>query len=195
MVASRKPQYFTLKEYLAMEAVSETKHGYFYGEIYAMAGASPNHNRISSSTIGSLIAQLAKRPCDVFGSDQRVRVSGVHYAYPDISIVCGKPEFDDKKPATLLNPTVLIEVLSSSTEDDDRRIKALHFRERETVQEYLLIAQDKIHIEHWVRDAEDAWRVKFTISQNAVLELQSINCTLALADMYAKVDFEDQAAS
>jgi Uma2 family endonuclease len=195
MAASRKPQYFTVKEYLAMEAVSETKHEYYRGEIRAMSGAHPNHNRIANSAIISLGVQLRKRPCDIFGSDQRVRISDLQYAYPDISIVCGTPEFNGDNPPSLLNPTVLIEVLSSSTESYDRGEKLVGYRLLSSVQEVLLIAQNRCHITHYVRQAEHKWVLSDVLQLEAVIELASIDCTLALADVYAKVNFEDEAAS
>ncbi|MFN8374735.1 MAG: Uma2 family endonuclease [Anaerolineae bacterium] len=191
MSAMPNPKSVTVKEYLTLDEKSEFKHEYYHGEIYAMAGASPNHNRIASSTIGSFVRQLEDRPCDVFGSDQRVRISDIHYAYPDISIVCDIPLFDDANPPTLLNPTVLIEVLSSSTEGYDRHFKAQHFRAHDSLQEYLLIAQDRIHVEHWIRQPQEKWLLAELSRLETVIELASIHCTLALVDVYRKVRFED----
>ncbi|MFN8372185.1 MAG: Uma2 family endonuclease [Anaerolineae bacterium] len=191
MSAMPDPKHWTVEAYLAFEATSEIKHEYFDGEIYAMAGASPNHNRISGSTYAAVYSQLRKRPCDVFGSDQRVRVNDIHYVYPDLSIVCGTPEFDTSNPPSLLNPTILIEVLSPSTEDDDRGRKDDDYRALPGLREFLFIAQDRCHIIHYVRQTEHQWLLTDVLSLDAVLELKSIHCTLALADVYEKVTFDD----
>lgn len=194
MSALRKPQW-TAKSYLAFESASDVRHEYLDGEVYAMSGASKNHNRIAMSTSSSLFTQLSNHPCDVFPSDMRVRVSSVQYAYPDISVVCGQPLFGDEKPDTLLNPTVLIEVLSPSTEDYDRGKKSEGYRTLASLQEYLLISQDKCHIEHYVRQANDKWLLTEVRRMDVILELNSIQCKLKVSDVYIKVKFEDEISS
>jgi Uma2 family endonuclease len=109
-------QRWTVKEYLAFEMTSEIKHEYFDGEIYAMTGASRKHNIISMNTASALHVQLGETPCETYQGDMRVQVSAVQYVYPDVTVVCDEPQFSGEKPDTLLNPTVLIEVLSPSTE-------------------------------------------------------------------------------
>ncbi len=192
MSALPKPQW-TIKSYLAFEEASEVRHEYLYGEVYAMTGASKNHNLIVATTITSLGTQLAKRPCAVFPSDQRLRVSAEQYSYPDISVVCGEPQFGDEKPDTLLNPTVLIEVLSPSTEGYDRGKKSEGYRKLKSLQEYLLISQEKYHIEHYVRQ-NNKWVVTDVNQLDATIELTSIECTLAVADIYQKVKFDDESS-
>src|SRR5262245_48428108 len=121
-VMSAVPQpTWTPESYLAFERVSEIKHEYFNGEIFAMTGASRNHNRITIKTGAILLNQLGQRRCDVFASDMRVKIKKIgKYTYPDVSVVCGEPEFEDQEVDTLVNPNVIIEVLSPSTENYDR---------------------------------------------------------------------------
>jgi Uma2 family endonuclease len=189
-------KFMTPEEYLDFERASQTKHEYFAGEIFAMAGASENHNLIVMSAGANLYAQLRKRPCKAYASDMRVKTrSTVLYTYPDISVVCGEPQFEDAEVDTLLNPTVIIEVLSPSTESYDRGKKFQHYRTLESLQEYLLIAQDEPHIEHYVRQPDHQWLLSEAQGMEASLELPFIECTLALADVYEKVTFESGAAT
>jgi Uma2 family endonuclease len=185
-------QRWTPESYLVFERASEEKHEYFNGSIYAMTGASENHNLIMVSTSASLHNQLRKRPCRVYPSDMRVKTrSTVLYTYPDISVVCGDSQFEDDVFDTLLNPTVIIEVLSPSTERYDRGKKFQHYRTLESLQEYLLIAQDSVRIEHYVRRGEQ-WLLTDAKHLDTVLTLPSIECKLALADVYEKVSFDDE---
>ncbi len=131
------------QEYLALERQAETKSEYYAGEVFAMAGASRRHVKIMVNTVVSLAAQLKERSCEVFTSDMRVKVSATGlYTYPDVAVVCGKPRFDDDQEDILLNPTVIIEVLSKSTEAYDRGEKFALYRALESMTDYLLIAQD-----------------------------------------------------
>ena len=191
MVAQHK--YVTPEDYLKFERQSETKHEYFDGEIFAMTGASEKHNTISGNAFASLHTQLRKQPCSVYPSDMRVRTySTVHYTYPDISVVCGEAKFEDDEVDTLLNPTLIIEVLSPSTENYDRGKKFQHYRTLPSLQEYLLIAQDSVSVEHYIRK-DNEWIFSDAASLEAVITLPSINCSLALGDVYEKVNFgEDQ---
>jgi len=177
------------EEYLRLERESEVRHEYLAGEIVAMVGASKDHNRIVTSTSFALYAQLRRRPCDLFSNGMRVRVSlsGL-YAYPDLTVVCGDPLFFEEDANTLLNPTVIIEVLSPSTEGYDRGKKFQHYRGLRSLKEYLLISQDTYHIDHFVRQGEIGWLLTEYDGPAATLDLASIDCTLALADVYEKVD-------
>ncbi len=190
-MSALREQTWTVEQYLEFERTSEIKHEYLDGSIYAMTGASPNHNLIAVNTAASLHAQLRKHPCIVFPSDQRVKADRL-YAYPDISVVCGTPQYTDETPRTLLNPTVIVEVLSPSTEAYDRGTKSQHYRELASLQEYLLIAQDSYRVEHYVRQHNGQWLLSDVVGIDATLELASIGCTLSLADVYEKVTFEDE---
>ena len=185
----------TAAEYLAMERASEEKHEFLDGEIYLMSGASRNHNLILVNVLASLHAQLRKRPCVVYPSDMRVKVndSGL-YTYPDISVVCDPPQFDEADQDTLLNPTLIIEVLSPSTESYDRGKKFQHYRTLESLQEYVLIAQDSPRIERYLRQPNHEWLLADASGLESTLELASIQCTLVLADVYEKVSFEETDA-
>lgn len=188
-------KFVTPEEYLAFERASEIKHEYLGGEVYAMTGASRNHNKIVANTLASLHGQLRKSPCEIYPSDMRVKTrSPVLYTYPDITIVCDEPQFEDTILDTLLNPTVIIEVLSPSTEAYDRGNKFRHYRTIPSLQEYVLIAQDSRRIERYLRQPNNEWLLSEAAGPDATLTLPSIQCELALADVYEKVTFEDPQA-
>ncbi len=189
---STQPQtYLTPEEYLAFEREAEVKHEYYAGEIFAFAGASRQHNLIVANVIRELGNEVKARPCEVYPSDMRVRVSPTGlYTYPDVTVVCGEARFGDEHSDTLLNPTVIVEVLSPSTEGYDRGEKFEHYRKLDSLQEYLVIAQERHHVEHHVRQPEGQWLLSETDSVDAVIELPSIACHLLVADIYEKVEFE-----
>ena len=182
---------WTDERYLAFERASDIRHEYLNGEVFALAGASVRHNLIAANILANIHAQLRKRPCVVFPSDMRLKVSRTGlYTYPDISVVCGPPEFDDAHDDTLLNPTVIVEVLSPSTEQYDRGKKFQHYRTLESLQEYGLVAQDSQRIEHYVRQDNGQWLLTDINQPDVSLDLRSISCALLLADVYEKVTFE-----
>ncbi|MDM8557682.1 Uma2 family endonuclease [Candidatus Parabeggiatoa sp. HSG14] len=188
---STQPQtaYITPEEYLALERKAEYKSEYFEGEIFAMSGASLEHNQITANVLAEIHTQFKKRPCRVYVNDMRVKVSPTGlYTYPDIVALCDKPRFDDAQKDTLLNPTVLIEVLSDSTANYDRGTKFKHYRTLDSLKEYLLVAQDEYHIEHHVKQENNQWLLSETSDLQEVIELPSINCHLALIDIYDKVE-------
>ncbi|MBX3062833.1 MAG: Uma2 family endonuclease [Anaerolineae bacterium] len=184
------PNIWTEEAYLAFERSSEIRHEHLNGRIYAMTGGTPNHNLISGNAYASLHSQLRDQPNRVYGSDQRVKVkrTGLN-TYPDISVVWDTPQFAND---TLLNPIVLIEVLSPSTEAYDRGKKFQHYRELESLQEYILISQSSHRVERYSRQSDGKWVLSDVIGLDASLELPSIQCRLALADVYAKVTLEDE---
>ena len=141
MSSQTSPKY-TPKEYLAIERASQQKNEYFNGDIFAMGGASERHNLIVGNVFASLHIQMRDKPCKVYSSDMRVKISATGlYTYPDIVALCGEASFDDEQQDTLLNPNVIIEVLSKSTEGYDRGEKFAHYRKIETVKECILISQ------------------------------------------------------
>jgi Uma2 family endonuclease len=158
--------------------------------MFAMGGASREHNIITLNVGSGLHGQLSHRSCEVYQADMRVRVSpsGL-YTYPDIAVVCGEPQFEDAELDTLLNPSVLLEVLSESTEDYDRGTKFEHYRQIQSLTDYVLIAQKKPHVEHFHRQPDGRWILWETNSLDDELDLPSIGCQLKLADIYAKVTF------
>ena len=179
----------TPEEYLALERKAERKSEYFKGEIFAMSGASPQHVLIVTNVVAELRGQLKTRPCTVYSTDLRLKVSAAGlYTYPDVIVVCGEPQFDDDHKDTLLNPTLIVEVLSESTKDYDRGAKFEQYRKIESFVEYVLIAQDKRHVEHFVRQAGNRWLLSETNRLEDTLELTSIACNLMLTEVYDKVE-------
>lgn len=177
-------------EYLAIERRAGYKSEYVDGEVFALAGASEQHNLIVGNVLAGLHAQLRKRPCRVYASDMRVKVSQVGlYAYPDVAVVCGELFFDDDQKDTLLNPTVIAEVLSASTEGYDRGKKFEYYRRLQSLREYLLIAQDRCHIEHYTRQSDGQWLLAEIEEMQGAVHLPSIECDLRLAEIYEKVEW------
>jgi Uma2 family endonuclease len=184
--------FVTEQEYLEFEQSSELKHEYTGAEIIAMSGASREHNLIALNISTSLNSQLAERHCEIYQSDMRVQVkSSGSYRYPDISVVCGEPEFADTNPESLLNPTVLIEVLSSTTAITDRIQKLREYRRIPSLHEYLLISQDSPRVERYLRQDDINWLYTDLSGIEQKLKLPSINCVLQFSEIYRKINFED----
>ena len=176
-------------DYLAIERQAETKHEYVDGEVFAMAGASERHNLIVAHLVADLDAQMRGRPCRVYPGDLRVAVSvdGPFY-YPDVVAVCEQPRLLDAERDTLLNPAVVIEVLSPSTEAFDRGLKFAHYRAIDSLQEVVFVAQDAVRVEHFARRPDGQWLLSERSTLDATVELPSIACRLDLARVYDKVD-------
>lgn len=188
-MSSQPKTLLTAEEYLSIERQAVYKSEYFAGEMFAMSGASRRHNLIVTNVVGELRAQLKNRPCEVYPSDMRVKIPGTGlYTYPDVVVVCGEAQFEDECIDTLLNPALLVEVLSESTEGYDRGKKSEHYRKLASLTEYLLIAQEQHHLEHYVRQSDNQWLLSETDDLQATIHLPSINCDLALAEVYDKVD-------
>jgi Uma2 family endonuclease len=182
---------YTSEEYLALDRAAEFKSEYHAGEIFAMAGASEEHNIISLNVASELRVRLRGGRCRPFSADMRVSVGGADlYAYPDVVVVCGERQFADGRRDVLLNPTLIVEVLSPTTEAYDRGGKFEGYRHLESLQEYLLIAQDRAHVEQYTRQPDGRWLLAEAGGLAAVLHLPSIGCDLALADVYEGVSFE-----
>lgn len=180
----------TAEEYLALERQASYKSEYCNREVFAMAGASRRHNLIALNIGAELRAQLKQRLCEVYTSDMRVKVSRTGlYTYPDVVVVCGEPTFEDAEVDTLLNPTLLVKVLSKSTEDYDRGGKFEHYRTLTSLQEYLLVAQDRCHVVHYTRQPDNTWLLAETDKITDQLHLPLLGCDPALSEVYAKVSF------
>lgn len=188
---STLPQpYLSPEHYLAIERRAETKSEYFAGEMFAMSGASEPHNVVTVNVSGELRALLRGRPCRSYASDMRVKVSATGlYTYPDVVVVCGERLFDDEQRDTLTNPTVIIEVLSPSTELDDRGKKFEMYSRLESLTDYILVSQDKPRVEHYARQGDRNWLLSVADDLQAVLTIASIACTMPLSDIYENVDF------
>lgn len=175
-------------EYLAWERLQETRHEYVNGEIHAMTGASRKHNLINGNIFAALHAQVRGKLCEVYSNDMRVKVSETGmYTYPDIAAACGEPEFEDACVDTLLNPVLIIEVLSESTEGYDRGAKFLHYRKLLSLREYVLVAQTECRVEHYLRQGENHWLLTEYQGLDATLNLASVGCVLPLRDVYQRV--------
>src|SRR5258706_13646566 len=185
--------YVSAEEYLRLERQSEYKSEYVNGEIFAMTGASRKHNLVAGNIFREISQQLKSRQCEAYVGDMRVKVTatGLH-TYPDVIVVCGEPEFEDKYVDTLLNPTLLVEVLSQSTERYDRIAKSSYYRTLDSLAEHLLVAQDEVRLERYVRQPNGQWLLFHWTSLGHIVELSSISCSLALRDVYDKVAL-DQA--
>ncbi len=187
-MATEPIRQMTVEEYLAFERTSEEKHEFLNGETFAMGGASRRHGLITGNAFASLRSQLRGRPCEAFVADMRVQIDTTGlFAYPDVVVVCGPATYLDKEIDTLTNPTLIIEVLSPSTADYDRAGKFEHYRSLPSLQEYLVLAQDRVMAEHFVREGAAAWLLTETRDPAAVLDLPSIGCRLEMAEVYEKV--------
>ena len=178
------------EDYLAFDRQAETKHEYVGGEIFAMTGASLRHNLIVAHLVTELNIQMRGRPCQVYASDLRVAVaSDGPFYYPDVVAVCEQPRLLDAERDTLLNPAVVIEVLSPSTEAFDRGLKFSHYRAIDSLQEVVFVAQDAVRVEHFARRPDGQWLLSDRSALEAAVELPSIGCRLDLARVYDKVEF------
>lgn len=193
-MATPPRHYITPQEYLAAERSALTRSEYVNGEVTAMVGASARHSAIAGSLIGTLFAQLQDGPCHVHPSDLRVKVSATGlYTYPDALMVCGPLELEDANGDTLLNPKVICEILSPSTEAYDRGNKFAHYRRVETLTDYLLIAQDRPRIERFSREPDGGWRLFEASGLDTEMNVPSIGCILSLKTIYGRVRFETSA--
>ena len=183
---------WTPEEYLAWERLQLEKHEFHGGEVFAMAGATFEHNQIVINVGAELRAALRQKPCRVCASDLRVKIPATGlYTYPDVSVVCGRPEFEDDKLDTLLNPLVLVEVLSDSTEDYDRGTKFTNYRTIASLRDYVLISTDKVLVEYSTRKDDGSWVLReFRAGERFTLE--SVGVELAVDELYLKV-FETPA--
>lgn len=190
MSSSAAQTYLTPEEYIASERKAALKSEYLSGEVVAMSGASLAHNLITMNTANQLYNQLVARGCRVFTSDMRVGIGeGISYFYPDVAIVCDKPRFEDDAFDTLINPQGIVEVLSLSTEGYDRGEKFARYRQLESLQEYILISQDQVQVEHYFCQGTRWVLTEFRALADG-LPLVSIGAELSLRQIYRFVEVE-----
>ena len=192
----------TEAEYLAIENAAEFKSEFYRGVMYplhrdevtGMAGASPQHNRVRENLTIKIGSQLFDLPCQSFSSDQRVRLtlSGM-YAYPDIVIVCDRPQYAEVDPNTLCNPQIVIEVLSPSTERYDRGFKFAQYRQQPTLREYILVSQDEMRIERYVRQSDNTWTLAEFTDPAGEFSLATARARVSLHDVYRNVIFPESS--
>ena len=179
---SLRMHHYTYREYLELEEMANVRHEFLGGEIFAMAGGTRAHSRMTVNVSSSLHAQLHGKRCTVHSSDMKIRVLATGLAtYPDVSVVCGTPELDPESENVIVNPTLVVEVLSQSTEEWDRGGKLDHYKQIPSLREVVLVAHDRRSIEHWRREGDGWLRAELTAG---VVKLDSIGCTLAVDDVY-----------
>jgi len=194
---------YTEDQYLAMERESEERHEYLDGQIYAMAGESPQHGDICTNLTGELRNQLKGTPCRLWTKDSKVRSGPLPkrrhstkglYSYPDAVILCGEPQFLDEYQDVLINPRAIIEVLSPSTEDFDSDEKFRRYRTfNPSLTDYLVVAQDRPLIEHFARQENGQWVIAASVTElSGSVHIASVNCTLQLAEVYDRVKFPEE---
>lgn len=182
--------YFDVESYLAFESEATEKHEYYRGEVFSLAGGSMNHSRIGGNIFAALHRKLAGKPCEPFNSDMRLHIpSEGFFGYPDVSVVCGKPETYKE---SILNPVLLVEVLSPSTELYDRTIKFRFYREIPSLMEFLLVSQEQRLIELFRRNEAGRWEIVELPKNCHEVALQSCGCILTLDEIYEKVETEEQ---
>lgn len=183
-------RFYTEDEYIELERLAETKSEYIHGEIFAMAGGKPRHSALAVNIVGAILTRLRSRgsPCIVFGSDQRIRSDvTVMYTYADVVVACA-PRFHWKHTDTLTNPTVIVEVLSKSTEGYDRGAKFAHYQTMPGFAEYVLVSQSEHRIEHFKRLESGQWLLTTYQGDDAILELPALECSIPLGEIYAQTD-------
>lgn len=197
MAISAVQTYLSPEEYITLERKAiptyhTVRSEYVKGKIVAMSGASRAHNLISGNFFGELRNQLKGSGCESYANEMRVSTpSTLSYFYPDIVVVCDEPRFEDDVFDILLNPIVLVEVLSPSTEAYDRGEKFSHYRQLESLKEYILVSQDRVNVERYLR-IQDEWRYTYYQDLNDVLPISSIQCKLPLLEIYERVTFPEE---
>ncbi len=182
----------TPEEYLRIERAAEWKSEYIDGEVFAMAGASPRHVLITTNLVGELRDRLRATPCTTYAADLRVATDRQrHYTYPDVVVACEPLQFVDEQRDTITNPTLIAEVLSESTEKYDRGAKFERYRSVLSLAEYMLVSQDRVHVELYTRQPHGAWVLREWNDPDAEIDLGSLRCRVKVAEIYAKVAFEE----
>ncbi len=185
-----KYNFISAKEYLEQERKATEKHEYYQGEIFAMSGASLEHVIISRNIMIELGNKLKGKPCQPFGNDLRIHIPpNTLFTYPDLSIICGNPELTDDKFGTAVNPSVIIEILSSSTRNYDMGIKFKLYRDIPTLKEYILIDSENVYVEKHTRLADNNWLLTEIKNSNELLKIESVQVAVAVSDIYEGISF------
>jgi Uma2 family endonuclease len=180
----------TISEYFRHDQRSSDKLEFFYGTIVAQAGATARHNAIVANVIGHLFPQLRRQGCRIYPSDLRIQaVDQQVYTYPDLTIVCGTPRFLEPNELTLINPTIIMEILSPSTDTKDRNEKLVYYRSIDSLQEYILIDQNTPYVQRYTRQTAHFWYVHLTDTLEAVVPLEAVGVTLPMEAIYESIVF------
>ncbi len=192
MMLRLKKDRFTVDEYLAMERVADYKSEYYSGEIFALAGGTVDHNTVTVNCAAELRQSLDARPCYVFASDMRLHVQRSNlFTYPDVMVICGKIRFFDRRNDTVLNPILVVEVLSESTREYDRGAKFDFYKQIPELQEYILIESEQARVEAYRREADGHWTVETISGLDADLPFVTLDCVVPLRRIYHKVSWLD----
>jgi Uma2 family endonuclease len=183
---------YTPEEYLELERETEEKHEFIDGEIVAMAGASREHNLIGTNITVELGFRLRGKGCEIYANDMRVRMRKNRYGYPDVVVVCGKPQFDDEEFDVLLNPLIVVEILSKSTRFRHKTEKLITYQKMGSLRECLLIEQDEPRIEHYIKKTPNQWLLFIYENLDEMISLKSVNCKLPVAEIYAQIEFKER---
>jgi Uma2 family endonuclease len=180
----------TEAEYLAIERAAEFKSEFFEGEMFAMAGGKPQHSLVGSNLVREVGNRLGGTGCVTYNSDLRIKIEATRlYTYPDVSVICGELQFANETDDTVINPSVLVDVLSDSTEAYDRGKKFEHYQQIGTLREYLLVSQKGPRIEQFVRQTDGRWLWTAASGLAAMLELPTLGISIALSEVFANVKF------
>jgi len=185
-------KFYSDEEYLAFEREAQEKHELVNGEIVAMAGASREHNLIGTNTTIILGVQLRGKGCEIYASDMRVRMKKGRYGYPDVVVVCDKPNFADDEFDVLLNPLVVVEVLSKTTRFRDKTEKLKTYQKMESICEILLIEQTEPRIEHYIKQTPNQWLLRIYENLSETIVLESLGCELPVAEIYSQIEFQKE---
>ncbi|MEL6408051.1 MAG: Uma2 family endonuclease [Chloroflexota bacterium] len=191
VVHQQNPMHMSEAEYLAFEQDSDTRHEFLNGKVYAMAGASRAHSRLMVNLTRLIGNHLQDSPCELYPADMRIMMTQGKYTYPDLSVVCGDAQFAENTFDSLVNPVMIIEILSPSTEAYDRGAKFRNYRLLPSLREYVLVAQDAPRIERFTLSDDAIWHYVDIGGLDTQIELTKITCTLALSDVYQNVQFKN----
>ncbi len=186
-------KFYSDEEYLAFEREAEEKHELIDGEIVAMAGASREHNLIGVNVSSELHFRLKGKNCEIYANDMGVRMKSGHYGYPDVVVVCDKPNFADDEFDVLLNPLVVVEILSKSTRFRDKTEKLKTYQKMESIREILLIEQTEPRIEHYIKQTPNQWLLRIYENLGETIVLESLKCELSVEEVYAQVEFQKES--
>jgi Uma2 family endonuclease len=199
----KKTRKYTIEEYLEMERESIERHEFIDGEVFLMSGESDNHGIISMNLSGLMFLNLRNKNCQGRVKDAKIKSGGFSlntkskkgmFSYPDLVVICGKVEYQDEKKDIILNPKIIIEVLSDSTEKFDRNDKFVRYRMfNETLTDYILVSQDRPQVEHFIRQDDGSWKNFTFIGLDKTFTIDSVECTLNLSEIYDRVEFSQEA--
>ena len=189
---ARERHFYTPEEYLALEEKAEYRSEYYQGQIIAMAGGSLNHNRAAGNIHTTLNNAFTNKPCEAFIGDVRLWIEKANrFTYPDVMVVCGEPEFFEGRTDTITNPKAIIEILSKSTESDDRSDKFHAYWTLDTFEEYVLVDQYRVHVEYFRRVSEKQWELQVFTKMSDTLTLKSIEVEIPLDEIYHNVTWDE----